>query len=251
MFKRFKKFTSLLLIAAILTAFTFAPIVTHEAQAANTVYYSKTALTGGTATALDYIDGNLLVDGDIAHVFVSGAYYVYKLNASSSAVEAVPTVIVPDTNPGTKRWELQAAMKGIGAANQKMFTNAAGTAPEWAKGICIHNGTRSADAASGDVSYTGFGFKPSAIIIIAVYNGNWAVSIGFDDGTTHFCVYNNAANFPNTWSVATSYSLVITPEASHAQQMVVKTMDADGFTATWTGTGDYPGLVSFSVIAFR
>lgn len=73
----------------------------------NILYYSKTALTGGAANALDYIDGDLLTDGDIAFVYVSGVLYVYKLNASSSAAESSPTVITPDTNPGTKRWELQ------------------------------------------------------------------------------------------------------------------------------------------------
>lgn len=78
------------------------------------VFLSKTLLTGGSTLALDYIDGDLLAlatDDDWAFVPVSGVLYVYKLNRSSSASESSPDVIVPDTNPGTKRWELQATGK--------------------------------------------------------------------------------------------------------------------------------------------
>jgi hypothetical protein len=74
---------------------------------ANKIYYSKTTLTGGAATALDYIDGSLLVDGDFAYVTVAGVVYTYKLNASSGAAESSPNIISPDTNAGTKRWILQ------------------------------------------------------------------------------------------------------------------------------------------------
>lgn len=94
---------------------------------ANVVYYSKTALTGGAATALDYIDGDLLVDGDIAHVSVSGILYTYKLNATSGEAEASPNVIAPDTNAGNKRWILQQSIpfSTAGAWNLKPTVNAA------------------------------------------------------------------------------------------------------------------------------
>lgn len=74
---------------------------------ANKIWWDIGALTGGGATALDYLDGLLLTDGDIAHAFVSGVLYFYKLNGSSSAAENSPLIIAPKTNPGTKRWELQ------------------------------------------------------------------------------------------------------------------------------------------------
>ncbi len=74
---------------------------------ANVVYLSKTLLTGGTAPALDSIDGTGLVDGDFAHVTVAGVLYVYKLNATLGGAESIPTIIAPDSNAGTKRWVLQ------------------------------------------------------------------------------------------------------------------------------------------------
>ena len=70
--------------------------------------YEKTVLTGGTAAALDGIDGSTLVDGDFCFVMTSAnAFYTYVLDDDSAAAESVPTVIAPDTSPGDKRWILQ------------------------------------------------------------------------------------------------------------------------------------------------
>ena len=112
MFKKLWSFTlSLLMLVSVglvpMVSVGLIPSATSSVEAANTIYYSKTSLTGGAATALDYIDGNLLADGDWAYVSVSGKLYVYKLNASSGAAESSPTIISPDTNAGTKRWILQ------------------------------------------------------------------------------------------------------------------------------------------------
>lgn len=81
--------------------------ISATAEATNTIYFSKTALTGGGATALDYLDGDLLTDGDIAFVMVSNVLYVYKMDADSAAAESSPDIISPDTNAGDKRWLLQ------------------------------------------------------------------------------------------------------------------------------------------------
>ena len=73
------------------------------------IYWSKTALTGGAAGALDSIDGTALQDGEVAHVFISDILYIYRLDADSAAAEASPSIIAPDTNAGDKRWILQYA----------------------------------------------------------------------------------------------------------------------------------------------
>jgi hypothetical protein len=73
---------------------------------ANKIYWSKTALIGGTADALDSIDGASLTDGDFAHVVAGGKLYIYKLDDDSGATESSPGVITPDANAGTKRWIL-------------------------------------------------------------------------------------------------------------------------------------------------
>ena len=69
----------------------------------NTVYWSKTALTGGGATALDGI--GVITAGDFCHTCVGNVLYVHKAVASS-ATESSPDVIVPDA-ASSCRWILQ------------------------------------------------------------------------------------------------------------------------------------------------
>lgn len=72
------------------------------------IYFDKTTLTGGGASALDSIDGATLNDGDKAFVYTSGdILYVYLLDADSGQAENSPYVISPDSNAGSKRWKLQ------------------------------------------------------------------------------------------------------------------------------------------------
>jgi len=67
--------------------------------------WGATSHTGGGTGALDKYDGDDLTDGDVAMVVVEGKVTdTYVLDASSSASESYPSVIAPDTNPGTKRW---------------------------------------------------------------------------------------------------------------------------------------------------
>ncbi len=69
--------------------------------------YRRTLLTGGTASAVDGIDGDLLNDGDICEFYsVSDTFDTYRLDADSGAAENSPWIIAPDTNPGSKRWIL-------------------------------------------------------------------------------------------------------------------------------------------------
>jgi len=83
---------------------------------ANTVFMSKTGLTGGEATKLDSIDGATLTDNDAAFVNVANVQYIYRLDADSGAAESSPNIIAPDTNPGDKRWILQ----GLNGASLNM-----------------------------------------------------------------------------------------------------------------------------------
>lgn len=68
--------------------------------------YEFTALTGGAASALDSVDGDVLLDGDFALITASGFLYIYTLDDDLGGAESSPDVIAPDTNPGNKRWVL-------------------------------------------------------------------------------------------------------------------------------------------------
>jgi len=93
------------LCTVLLLSILFIPALS---EAANKFWWAP-CLTA-SSTCLDGIDGASLTAGDAALVvWDSGSttpiVYIYRLY-ESSADEASPTVISPDTNPGTKRWHL-------------------------------------------------------------------------------------------------------------------------------------------------
>jgi hypothetical protein len=69
--------------------------------------YAFTGFTGGAATDLDSLDGDLIIDDDMAFVKSGDMVFLYNLNSTSSATENSPLVIAPNDNAGAKRWELQ------------------------------------------------------------------------------------------------------------------------------------------------
>jgi len=73
--------------------------------------FPAVAINGGSAGALDAIDGNLISDGDGAIVVdrSTGKLYAYTMDAASGATESYPDVIAPDLNAGDKRWILHTA----------------------------------------------------------------------------------------------------------------------------------------------
>lgn len=137
----------------------------------------------------------------------------------------------------------------LGAADLKFFMNAAGDAPEWASGIKINSFTRDMAAASGNVDYTGVGFKPSHVIFLAA-DGLLSMCIGLDNGTTPFVLgrYYTAA-----WvlQVGQSRSLFIYSEAGKAYGGYIYSLNADGFTIAWTKTGEITGTLAAAYAAFR
>ncbi|MCK4718565.1 MAG: hypothetical protein KAT70_07840, partial [Thermoplasmata archaeon] len=70
-------------------------------------FWPATGLTGGVANQdLDEIDGALLGEGHVSMTIVDGFVYFHYLDATSGAGESSPDIISPDSNAGTKRWEL-------------------------------------------------------------------------------------------------------------------------------------------------
>jgi len=112
----------------------------------------------------------------------------------------------------------------------------------------IITATRVATADSGDVIYAGVGFKPRAVICLAGAGGgnHHSASIGFgDENLAEGCLYH--INDSAEWHTTTVF-IYLGIVAGNSQSAVVKTLDADGFTLTWTesGTGTtYDGELVF------
>ena len=109
--------------------------------------------------------------------------------------------------------------------------------------------SRAAAAASGDVSYTGVGFTPTAIICLAVGAGTTTpqYSIGFADAAlASMCIYRT---YEGTVVVSSTTYCIYSARAVgvDVQEALLKSMDANGFTLTWTAvtTPDYATTLIF------
>ncbi len=115
-----------------------------------------------------------------------------------------------------------------------------GAAPEWraekVRTSMLLSHTRDMTAASGDVAYTGYGFQPTSLIIMAGGSIEEGPSWGFGDVNLSekmffkhldYTFVSNTSAIVGLWQSYTSVG----------QTAVLKSLDADGFTLTWTKTG--------------
>lgn len=138
-----------------------------------------------------------------------------------------------------------------GAANTKLFINAGATAPEWANGMKIGTFTIDTATASGDQAITGVGFKPSHIILLAGISGTPEVSIGFDDGTSHYNLDNIHNVTADAWGVDSSLSILLYQTGAIYYSGIVSALGADGFTITWIKAGAKTGTATIYYLALR
>ena len=108
--------------------------------------------------------------------------------------------------------------------------------------------TRDLTAASGDVSYSGVGFKPTSLIcffaIGATGNGGW----GFSDsslGKMHIKIQGG------DFSPGTAHLINVETVSGNWQLAVVKSYDNDGFTLTWTKHSSPTGTLTMIFLCFR
>ncbi len=106
-------------------------------------------------------------------------------------------------------------------------------------GIKIGNGARS---SSGNQVITGVGFKPGIVIFLASVDlSQIAASQGFDNGTTHYCVWTLSSATGWGGDVDLAKSLWIQREVNHHLKGYISAMSTDGFTITWALTGTVSG----------
>jgi len=110
---------------------------------------------------------------------------------------------------------------------------------------------RTLSDVDGDVSYTGFGFKPSSVIGYGLISQNRCANlIGWacQDLTTG-CLFDDpsvAGRYNNTNLFMRANTSIGVAASAH-----VSSFDTDGFTITWSKTGSPTGIFALDFIAFK
>lgn len=108
--------------------------------------------------------------------------------------------------------------------------------------------TRTASAGSGAQALTGAGMAPTALIVLAVNNGSEEVSwgLGDDDANEADIFSTTSANY----SRGDTNIIQLSNASGNDMVAVLTSLDADGFTVTWTKSGS--GLdASVKVLCLR
>jgi hypothetical protein len=112
--------------------------------------------------------------------------------------------------------------------------------------------TRDMTAESGDAEYTGAGRTPKSMIVLSGFLASFCIS--FAEGTSGFPMVLYKTNLASVY-INTSYNIVvygIEDEGNTKKQTaVIKSMDSDGCTLTWTKTGSpSAGTLNFFIKYF-
>lgn len=110
--------------------------------------------------------------------------------------------------------------------------------------------TRDLSLAGGDVSYTGLGFKPTAIIVLcAMDSSTRGMSIGMSDYAGSMSEIDKEAD--GNYYASINRVLINFSSAGNYQFAAVKSYDSDGFTLTWTKGGSPTGTISAWALCFK
>jgi len=148
----------------------------------STSYFGFIALTGGGAGALDKLDGAILVNEDYANGVVGVYNYVYQLIAASGATPDGENVIIPITNPGTKRWLLRNKSSSVNTGD--------------AASLPIGGGTLTGDLNVGTTSAghnVALRATEGSEMCPALEAVNWTCTNGWSAGSGNLIRVNNAS----------------------------------------------------------
>ncbi len=116
--------------------------------------------------------------------------------------------------------------------------------------------SRTMSVATGNVAYTGVGFKPKAVIFLAtVSNGSLSInSTGFSDAVTGFSTVAYTTTTDNAgFGSGGANCIYVFDDAALADinTATIASMDSDGFTLSWVKAGTPTTAASVYYLAFR
>ena len=121
------------------------------------------------------------------------------------------------------------------------------------QGIKAGSLTRDMAAACGNVSYTGIGFTPNAIIFFANRNGTAVTSWGYTTGPgNNVCIFDDNGDSAATYAIAVDKCMYgEVGGGGNNQKAALSAFDGDGFTLSWIKTGSPTGTFASMFLAAR
>jgi len=110
---------------------------------------------------------------------------------------------------------------------------------------------RNAGVASGTQTINDVGFQPDYVEFLANVTGTPPASTGFDDGTTHYCIFNGDKQLDESWGNSLTESVFMVIGAADVYSGHISTLNAAGFIVTWTRDGAPVGTINIAYKAVK
>lgn len=156
----------------------------------------------------------------------------------SSAIPLIGIKALADSTSITGNRLNSTAAVGARISNRGTNTAIDGNWPNQQPPVKVGTFTRLLNARTGNVSYSGLGFRPSSITFSAAIEKTMQRSDGFSDGSSARSISVDGAG--NTASSAYAIKIV-RPTSADIVTATVVTFDEDGFTLNWGASGAPPG----------
>ena len=169
-----------------------------------------------------------------------------SVGESQLATDAVTNAKVADDTIGV------AELSATGTASSSTFLRGdnAWAAASSALQSTVTYGSRTAAAGSESVSYTGAGFQPTAVLVVAQGNTQDNISFGFgDDANGEQAIFARAMNGTHVMERADP-NLIVGIVGSDSQKAALTSLDSDGMTLAWTKAGSGEA-VNFIIMYLR
>jgi len=172
-----------------------------------------------------------------------------KVNLTSyGTITGTWTIVLLDIGTTNSSLASDLSLSGQTTEDIAIFDGSNWVAKGGIEKIEVSSITRDMTASSGNVAYTGYGFKPSYIEVKAVEPNNvW--SWGASDGSTDRCTF-----IQNTFGGGSSdltKCIHLEQSGGNHQHASVVSFDTNGFTLAWTKINSPTGFATVVITAYR
>ena len=109
--------------------------------------------------------------------------------------------------------------------------------------------TRDTATASGNQAITGVGFTPKALLFMGGQASSAEIGFGLSDGTNEQDLYDRHNIAADTWAIGNGRPLTFVQAENVDYSGTIASLDADGFTITWTRAGTPTGTLTIMYLA--
>lgn len=208
-------------------------------------------LRASAATTTSIKDGEI-VNADIS----SSAAIAYSKLSLTNSVTGTDIAMGSDAQGDVLYYNgTDWARLGAGTSGQFLKTNGAGANPAWASSaISAYVGSFTkdqTDASGSTTAVTAPGFTPKFVIFLAGQQDTSESSWGFDDGTTAAVMYDINGAATDVYNLATGVSIRSLQTATASYSGNITSLDANGFTVTWTRASTPSGTMTVYYVAVK